>query len=348
MEELTETIKKQTGHIIEADLSRLNHDNVAVVIPCYNEEQTVGRVIEGFKSALPGATIYVIDNNSTDHTVEKASAAGAHVILEPRQGKGNAIRSIVRCIEADVYVLVDGDLTYPPEAVCSLLEPVFCGKADMTVGDRLSNNSYHSGSVRKFHGFGNWLVCSMVNRLFHTRLHDIMSGYRAMSRVFLKTLPVLSEGFEVETEMTLHALDKRLKIVEVPIDYRDRPQGSHSKLRTYSDGFLVLTTIASLFKNYKPFVFFTGLSLVSFAAGIVFGLRPIFEYIESQYVYAVPSAVLSAALMILSMLFFCCGLILDTVVRHQRENYEIMLTQYSKLASGRILPSERRTNCSFS
>jgi glycosyltransferase involved in cell wall biosynthesis len=349
MEELTETaIKKEAGHIIEANLSGLSHDNVAVVIPCYNEEQTVGRVIGGFRTALPGAAIYVIDNNSTDRTIEEASAAGAHVILEPRQGKGNAVRSIVRRIEANVYVLVDGDLTYPPEAARSLLEPVLRGKADMTVGDRISNNSYHTGAVRKFHGFGNWLVCALVNRLFHTRLHDIMSGYRAMSRVFLKTLPVLSEGFEVETEMTLHALDKRLKIVEIPIHYCDRPKGSHSKLRTYSDGFLVLTTIASLFKNYKPFVFFTGLSLVSFTAGLIFGLRPVFEYIESHYVHAVPSAVLSAALMVLSMLFFCCGLILDTVVRHQRENYEIMLTQDIKRANGKVLASERTANCPLS
>jgi glycosyltransferase involved in cell wall biosynthesis len=351
MEELIHNTK-ETEQIVEApselDMSALSRDNVAVVIPCYNEEQTVGHVIGGFRTALPEAAIYVIDNNSTDRTREEASAAGAHVISESRQGKGNAVRSIARRIEANVYVLVDGDLTYPPEAVLSLLQPVLCGKADMTVGDRISNNSYHTGAVRKFHGFGNWLVCAMVNRLFHTHLHDIMSGYRAMSRVFLKTLPVLSEGFEVETEMTLHALDKRLKIVEVPIDYRDRPQGSHSKLQTYSDGFLVLTTIASLFKNYKPLVFFTGLSLVSFTMGLFVGLRPILEYIESQYVSAIPSAVLSAALMILSMLFFCCGLILDTVVRHQRENYEIMLTQYIKLVNGRILPSERATNCSFS
>jgi glycosyltransferase involved in cell wall biosynthesis len=330
------TIKQQeTTHSIEAlsvmNESTLCRDNIAVVIPCYNEEQTVGSVIVGFRTALPEAAIYVIDNNSTDRTAEEAAAVGAYVIFEPRQGKGNAVRSIVRHIEANVYVLVDGDLTYPSEAVLSLLEPVLSGKADMAVGDRISNNSYNAGAVRQFHGFGNWLVCSMVNLLFHTHLHDIMSGYRTMSRLFLKTLPVLSEGFEVETEMTLHALDKRLKIMEVPIEYRDRPQGSQSKLQTFSDGFLVLRTIASLFKNYKPFVFFTGLSLVSFTGGMIMGLRPIFEYIESQYVYAIPSAVLSAALMILSMLFFCCGLILDTVVRHQRENYEIMLTQNLKL-----------------
>jgi len=349
MEELTQTtIRKKGEHVIEGlstlETSTLYRDNVAVVIPCYNEEQTVGRVIDGFRTALPEAAIYVIDNNSTDRTVEEASAAGAHVILEPRQGKGNVVRGIVRRIAANAYVLVDGDLTYPPEAILMLLKPVLCGKADMTVGDRISNNSYHTGAMRIFHGFGNWLVCALVNRLFHTRLHDIMSGYRAMSRAFLKTLPVLSEGFEIETEMTLHALDKRLKIVEVPIDYRDRPQGSYSKLRTYSDGLLVLKTIASLFKNYKPFVFFTGLALVSFTAGLIVGLRPILEYIESRYVYAVPSAVLSAAFMILSMLFFCCGLILDTVVRHQRENYEILLTKNIAPGNENSFPSERAAN----
>jgi glycosyltransferase involved in cell wall biosynthesis len=206
-------------------------------------------VVAAFRTALPEAEVYVIDNNSTDGTVREAQAAGAHVILEPRQGKGSVVRSIVRRIEADVYVMVDGDLTYPAEAVRSLLEPVLCGKADLTVGDRMSNNSYGSGTVRRFHGFGNRLVCWLINRLFHTSLHDIMSGYRVTTRSFLATLPVLSEGFEIETEMTLHALDKRFKLVEVPIINHDRPPGSFSKLRTYTDGLLVLKSNTSLFKN---------------------------------------------------------------------------------------------------
>jgi glycosyltransferase involved in cell wall biosynthesis len=293
---------------------------------------------------LPKAEIYVIDNNSSDTTAKEAIAAGANLILEPRQGKGNVVRSIVRRIDADIYVMVDGDMTYPTQAVRALLEPVFQGRADMVVGDRLSNKSYETGAVRRFHGFGNWLVCSLVNRLFRTNLHDIMSGYRVMTRAFLATLPVLSEGFEIETEMTLHALDKRFKIVEIPVDYKDRPRGSYSKLRTYTDGLLVLTSIASLFKNYKPLVFFSGLALIAFVAGVLIGMRPIFEYVDKQYVYAIPSAVLSAALMILSMLAGCCGLILDTVVRHQRENYELMLTQNIKFRNGTSLPREQEAN----
>lgn len=300
--------------------------SIAVVIPCYNEEQTVRRVVEGFRTSLPEAKIYVIDNSSTDRTAQEALAAGAHVILESRQGKGNVIRSIIRRIDADAYVMVDGDLTYPSEAARSLLEPVLSGKADMVVGDRMSNASYKSSNSRRLHSFGNALVCALVNRLFHTCLHDIMSGYRVMARSFLQSLPVLSEGFEIETEMTLHALDKRFKIVEVPIHYKDRPEGSFSKLRTYTDGWLVLKTIASLFKNYKPFEFFGGLSLIVFIAGLAVGTPPILEFLEMHLVYKIPSAILAASLVILSMLFFCCGLILDTIVRHQHENYELMLT----------------------
>ncbi len=333
MEHLTEnkTGTAKVGDTADAlDMAGIFRDRVAVVIPCYNEELTVAGVVKGFRTALPEAEIYVIDNNSTDGTVQAALGAGAHVLLEPRQGKGHVVRSIVRRIDADVYVLVDGDMTYPAEVVRTLVEPVLTGRADMVVGDRMSSQAYDSGAVRRFHGFGNRLVCGLVNRLFRTRLHDIMTGYRVMSRAFLATLPVLSEGFEIETEMTLHALEKRFKIVEIPIEYRDRPEGSFSKLRTYSDGFLVLKCIASLFKNYKPMVFFSGLALVVFLAGLAVGIPPILEYVRMRYVYKVPSAVLSAALMILSMLFFCCGLILDTIVRHQRENYELMLTQASK------------------
>lgn len=329
-------------------ISALSHDKIAVVIPCYNEEQTIGGVVTGFRTALPKAEIYVIDNNSTDGTINAALAAGAHVMLEPRQGKGNVVRGIVRRIDADVYVMADGDLTYPPEAVHALLEPVQCGRADMVVGDRMSNQSYDSGAVRRFHGFGNRLVCSLVNRLFRANTHDIMSGYRVMTRAFLATLPVISDGFEIETEMTLHALDKRFTVVEVPIEYRDRPKGSFSKLRTYSDGFLVLKSIASLFKNYKPMVFFSGLALTVFLVGLVVGIPPILEYLREQYVYKIPSAILSAALMILSMLFVCCGLILDTVVRHQRENYELMLTQNStKARSAMVMPGDRETSMPF-
>jgi glycosyltransferase involved in cell wall biosynthesis len=300
---------------------------IAVVIPCYNEERTVGQVVSSFKKALPESEIYVIDNNSTDSTLERAQTAGAKVIRESRQGKGNVVRRIIRCIEADVYVMVDGDLTYPPEFVHALVAPVLNDQADMVVGDRISNSSYDSSNTRRFHSFGNALVCVLVNRLFRTNLRDIMSGYRAMSRSFLKCLPVLSEGFEIETAMTLHALDKRFKIIEIPVDYRNRPNGSVSKLNTYADGLLVLKTIASLFKNYKPLQFFSGLSCLAFIAGLGIGIPPILEFLEMHLVYKIPSAILAASLMILSMLFFCCGLMLDTVVRHQRENYELMMTR---------------------
>ncbi len=324
-----------TQDVLQTSLASARyHESIAVVIPCYNEEVTVAGTVKEFRAALPEADIYVIDNNSTDGTIQAALAAGAHVMLEPRQGKGNVVRNIVRRIDADIYVMVDGDMTYPADVVRSLIEPVVMKRADMVVGDRISNQSYASAAVRRFHGFGNDLVCGLVNRLFGAKTHDIMSGYRVMSRSFLATLPVLSEGFEIETEMTLHALDKRFKILEVPIVYKDRPKGSYSKLRTYSDGLLVLKSIASLFKNYKPMVFFSALASLIFLAGLGAGIPPILEYLQDRYVYKVPSAVLSAALMILSMLFFCCGLILDTVVRHQRENYELMLTQWTKLKAG--------------
>lgn len=301
--------------------------SIGIVIPCFNEEQTIEQVVRGFRTALPDAGIYVIDNNSTDATAEKARGVGAMVIMESRQGKGNALRNIVRRISADIYVLVDGDMTYPSDAVKELLAPVLRGDADMVVGDRLSNLSYERHNQRRFHGIGNQLVKGLVNSLFHARLHDIMSGYRVMTRDFLEHLPLLSEGFEVETELTLHALDKRFRIVEVPIEYRDRPVGSVSKLRTFSDGMRVLNTIAFILKNYKPLFFFSILSGTTFAAGVMIGIPPVLEFLEYQYVFKVPSAVLAASLMILSMLFFCCGLILDTVVRHQRENYELLLNR---------------------
>lgn len=312
---------------LEKDFGNGNKVDLAVVIPCFNEEQTIGQVVEAFQSELPEAQVYVIDNNSQDTTASRARNAGAVVLREPRQGKGNVIRGIVRRIDADIYILVDGDMTYPANAVRELLNPVLRGEADMVVGDRLSNLSYDTYNQRRFHSFGNRLVRGLVNFLFGANLRDIMTGYRVMTREFLEHLPVLSKGFEVETEMTLHALDKRYRIVEIPIEYRDRPAGSSSKLRTFSDGIRVLSTIVFILKNYKPLFFFNLLSAAAFCAGITIGMFPVLEFVEYRFVRKVPSAILAASLIVLSMLFLCCGLILDTVVRQQRENYELLLNK---------------------
>ena len=300
---------------------------IAVVIPCLNEETTIETVVSDFRQALPDARIYVIDNGSTDRTAAVAESAGADVIFEPRRGKGNAMRRIVRSIDADVYVIVDGDSTYPADEVMKLVSPVLSDEADMVVGDRLSNRSYEDTNTRPLHSFGNRLVCGLVNRLYGTDVGDVMSGYRALSRWALENMPVLSEGFEVETEMTLHALDRRYRLLEVPIHYEERPEGSHSKLRTYADGMLVLRTIASVAKNYKPLYFFSWIAAISAAAGLLIGAPVIVEYLRYQYIYKVPSAILASSLILLAMLAFTSGLILDTVVRHHRESYELELNR---------------------
>jgi glycosyltransferase involved in cell wall biosynthesis len=301
---------------------------VAVLIPCYNEEQTIAKVVADFRASLPGADIWVFDNNSSDATALRAVEAGARVVPEPRQGKGNVVRSMFRQVDADAYVLVDGDDTYPAEAAQGLLAPVLAGEADLVVGDRLSSRAYDEQNRRPMHGFGNRLVRWLINRLFGSRLGDIMSGYRAMSRAFVKTMPVLSTGFEIETEMTLHALDRRWRLQEVPIAYRDRPEGSESKLSTLTDGMRVLRLIALVFKDYKPMRFFAICAAVLCVLGLLVGLPPVLEYVRFQYVYKVPSAVLAAALEIMAMLLFVAGLILETTVKHYREQYELYLNDY--------------------
>lgn len=310
----------------------VNECNIAVLIPCYNEETTISAVVSSFARVLPKARIIVFDNNSSDDSVMQAEKAGAEVVSEPRQGKGNVVRAMFRKIDADIYVLVDGDNTYPANQAVELIGPLLHQEADMVVGDRLSSRAYDKENKRKFHSFGNRLVRRMINLLFGSRLKDIMSGYRVFSRVFVKTFPVLSEGFEIETELTLHALDKRFPIVEIPIDYRDRPAGSVSKLSTFSDGSRILKTIAKVFKNYKPLHFFTACAGACCLAGLFIGIFPIMEYIRYSYVYKVPSAILAAALEILAMLLFSCGIILDTIVQHQRENYELTVNQYYQQA----------------
>lgn len=231
-------------------------EKIAVLIPCYNEEATISTVIADFKRELPEADIYVYDNNSTDRTYELAVQGGAIVKKEPRQGKGNVIRQMFFDIDADYYLMVDGDDTYPAEAVHGLLEKLRSGEADMVIGDRLSNGTYFDENKRPFHDFGNNLVRNTITRMYKTKILDVMTGYRGFNRIFVKSFPIMSSGFQIETELTIHALDKKFKFVEIPIDYRDRPEGSESKLNTFSDGFKVIMMIIKMFKDYKPLLFF--------------------------------------------------------------------------------------------
>jgi glycosyltransferase involved in cell wall biosynthesis len=313
-----------------------NQQNIAILIPCYNEEQTVAKVITDFREELPNATIYVYDNNSKDKSADIARNCGAVVIREPRQGKGNVVRSMFRDVEADVYVMVDGDATYPAESVHDLIQPIVNRKADMVIGDRFSNGSYVDENKRRFHGFGNSLVLKAIRFLFQNDLHDIMTGYRAFSRFFVKTMPVLSPGFEIETEMTIHALDKKFLLKEVPIDYRDRPEGSYSKLNTYRDGFKVLKTIFSLFKNYKPFPFFATVSAVIAIFGLATGALVIYEFMLTHYISHMPSAILSVGLILSAIVLFINGMILDTVVKNHKFDYELNLNLFKEvLENGR-------------
>lgn len=302
---------------------------IAVLIPCYNEEVTIKKVINDFQKELSEAEIVVYDNNSTDDTFAIAKAEGATVKKEPRQGKGHVVRSMFREIDADIYVLVDGDDTYPAESVHELIRSVTDGEADMAVGDRHSSGGYEKENKRVLHNFGNKLVKNLINRLFDARLVDIMSGYRAFSRRFVKNFPVTSGGFEIETEMSLHALDKKFLIAEKPIMYRDRPEGSYSKLDTFGDGFRVLKTILWVFKDYKPLTFFTILSGIIFVLGIAIGTPVIVGFIETGEVAKIPSAILSASLMMISVISLFSGFILDTIVKHQKENFELWVTRFN-------------------
>ncbi|TWT12240.1 glycosyltransferase family 2 protein [Streptococcus sp. sy004] len=303
-------------------------EKIAVLLPAYNEEVTIQKVISDFQKVLPQATIYVYDNNSKDKTNQLAKASGAVVRFEPRQGKGNVVRSMFREIDADYYIMVDADDTYPADEVNKLLDPLRQGQADMTIGDRLSNGSYAKENKRGFHDFGNNLVKGLINRLYQGNYEDIMTGYRGFNRLFVKTFPVLSPGFEIETELSIHALDKRFKLVEVPITYQDRPEGSESKLSTFSDGFKVLRTIFNLFKDYKPLLFFSLLSLIFVILGLLVGLPVISEFTRTGLIAKFPSAILATGLMIFAGLFFISGVILDTVVRQNRMHYELKVYEY--------------------
>lgn len=306
-------------------------EKIAVLIPCYNEELTIEKVIKDFKKELPDADIYVYDNNSKDKTYEIAKNAGAIVRKENRQGKGNVVRTMFREIDADIYVMVDGDDTYPAEFVHQLIEPVRNNEADMAIGDRLSNGTYQQQIKKNFHEFGNNLVRKSINILFNNKLKDIMTGYRVFSRMFVKNMPVMSPKFELETEMTLFALDKKFRIKEIPIVFRERPDGSESKIDTVSDGMKVIKTIIKMFKDHKPLKFFTILFLVFFILGLIVGVPVIVEFYKTGYITKMPSAVLATGLVTLAVIMEQCGLILNTIVKQHRENYELNLLRYQQL-----------------
>ena len=304
---------------------------IAALVPCYNEAVTIAKVCDDFKKFLPEATVYVYDNNSSDNTAEIAREHGAVVKLEPRQGKGNVVRQMLRGINADCYVMVDGDDTYPIEQVRDVIAPILNDEADHVVGDRLSNGTYAAENKRTGHGFGNDLVRWLIKVLYGFEYTDVMTGYRAFSREFAKTLPVLSPGFEIETELSIHAVDKRWRIVQVPIDYRDRPEGSESKLNTVSDGVKVLKMIFSLFKDYKPLGFFSLLALIFFVIGLALGVPVIAEFASTGLVPRFPTAILAVAFCGLAALMLVCGLILDTVVKGNRRDWELRVIQeYSR------------------
>ena len=300
---------------------------IAVLIPCYNEEKTIKKVVEDFKTALPQADIYVYDNNSTDQTVEFAKEAGAIVCYEYRQGKGNVIRSMFRQIDADCYLMIDGDDTYPAKHAQEMVDLVLEKGADMVIGDRLSS-TYFEENKRPFHNLGNKLVRGLINFIWKTNVKDIMTGYRAFSKPFVKLFPVMSGGFEIETEMTIHALDKRFFLKEIEIDYRDRPEGSFSKLDTRKDGFKVLKTIFSLFKEYKPLLFFgwSALLLLLIAVGLFI---PVFiTYVETGLVPRFPTLILSVFFTLSASLSFFAGLILDNMIRNERKSYELKYNNF--------------------
>ena len=301
---------------------------IAVLIPCYNEEQTIERVVNDIKKKLPNAAVYVYDNNSEDRTIELAQKAGAIIRQEPIQGKGNVVRSMFRHIDADIYVMIDGDDTYPVDEMHKLLQPIQNEEADICIGDRLTNGIYKNENTRLFHSFGNNLVKKLINRLFNADMKDIMSGYRAFSRRFVKTTPIISEGFEIETEITLFALHNKLRIQQIPISFRERPEGSHSKLNTLSDGIKVLLTIFKLYKDYKPFAFFLTITIFLALVGTGIGVPVIIDYVETGLVPKFPSAILATGCIILSAVSFSSGLILETIVKHHRQNFEIHFNQF--------------------
>ncbi len=303
-------------------------DKIAVLIPCYNESKSIAKVIRDMKAALPEAVIYVYDNNSTDGTDEIARREGAVVRYENQQGKGNVIRGMFRDIDAQCYLMVDGDDTYPAEYAREMCDKVLNGGADMVVGDRLSS-TYFTENKRPFHNFGNNLVRGSINYLFHNDIKDIMTGYRAMSYQFVKTYPVLSKNFEIETEMTIHAIDKNMQVDNVIVDYRDRQEGSESKLNTYTDGFKVIKTIVQLFKNYRPMQFFSAIAIVLFILGAVFFIPIFTKYLHMGVVTKIPSLIVIGFVVLTAIICLFSGIILTTLVQQHKQTFEFQLQQVS-------------------
>ncbi len=303
-------------------------NNIAIVLPAYNEDQTIAATIDGFHQALPDAAIWVINNRSSDatermalDTLSRLECKGG-VINERRPGKGNAVRRAFLDIDADIYILADADLTYPAAQVNELIAPVIADEADMVVGDRHSAGHYTAENKRALHGFGNRLVRDLVNMLFRANLADIMSGYRALNRRFVKSYPILVEGFEIETDMTLHALDKRFRIVEIPVNYRDRPAGSFSKLNTLRDGVRVLSTIGNILRYYRPLVFFGGAAIFFALLGLIVSVPVINDWVTERYIYHIPLAILATGLEIVAIVLTAIGLILDSITHQDKRNFE--------------------------
>lgn len=305
-------------------------DDIAVLIPCYNESQTIEKVIAEFKTALPEATIYVYDNNSSDNTAELAARAGAVVRFEHQQGKGNVIRSMFRDIDAACYLMIDGDDTYPAEHARDMVAPILVHRAQMVVGDRLSS-TYFEENKRPFHNVGNRTVRALINVLFKNNVRDIMTGYRAFSYEFVKSFPVLSQGFEIETEMTIFALDKNLAIENVVIEYRDRPEGSESKLNTVSDGLKVLRTIGRLFKNYKPLLFFSLVSLLLLLIAVILFVPIWIDFNQTGTVERFPTLIVAGFIGLTGIILFIAGLILDVITQNERQRFEIEYTKFNAI-----------------
>ena len=302
-------------------------DKIAVLIPCYNESKTIKKVIEDFKRELPEATIYVYDNNSSDNTAEIAKKAGAIVRTERKQGKGNVIRTMFREIDAECYIMTDGDDTYPAEDAKKMCKEILENNVDMVIGDRLSS-TYFEENKRPFHNIGNVIVRLLINMIYKSKIRDVMTGYRAFSYRFVKTFPVLSKGFEIETEMTIHSLDKNLNLENVTIEYRDRPEGSSSKLNTYVDGAKVKKTIISLYKNYKPLSFFLWLAILLVIIGTIFLIPVLLEFYKTGLVPKMPTFMASIFFFICATQSFFGGLILQTIVEKDKRQFEITLNEY--------------------
>jgi len=312
---------------------------IAVLIPCHNEAMTVGKVVQDFRKALPEAVVYVFDNASDDNTAELARAAGANVIRVPAKGKGHVVRSMFRDVDADVFLMVDGDDTYPADRARAMVDPIVAGEADMVVGTRLE--AHHDASFRRFHGFGNRLVRGVISRLFNTSLADVLSGYRAFSARFVHSMPVLSKGFEIETELTVFALSQGMQLCEMPVPYGSRPEGSHSKLHTFRDGYRVLRTILFLYKDFRPLQFFGLIALACLLAGIGFGAIVVREFALTGLVTHPSTAVLAVALVLIGMLSLATGLVLDTVNRRSQELMRLLTDQVLVQASRKAPVADR-------